>query len=81
MASGSTHRAFTAIKKELDERFILSIQGRGLARNLLRDVVGRYVGNEPDSLFALEEIQKTAVLIDCCTIILFLYLSNAEIQE
>lgn len=35
---------------------------RRLARNLLRDVVGRYVGNEPDSLFALEEIQKTAPL-------------------
>ena len=33
------------------------------ARNLLRDVVGRYVGNEPDSLFALEEIQKTAALM------------------
>ena len=58
-------------KKELDERFVLIYTGqRRLARNLLRDVVGRYVGNEPDSLFALEEIQKTAVLIDCCTIIL-----------
>lgn len=34
-----------------------------LARNLLRDVVGRYVGNEPESLFALEEIQKTAALM------------------
>ena len=31
---------------------------RSLARNLLRDVVGRYVGNEPDSLFALEEIRR-----------------------
>ena len=58
-------------KKELDERFVLIYTGqRRLARNLLRDVVGRYVGNELDSLFALEEIQKTAVLIDCCTIIL-----------
>ena len=63
------HREQT--KKELDERFVLIYTGqRRLARNLLRDVVGRYVGNEPDSLFALEEIQKTAVLIDCCTIIL-----------
>ena len=58
-------------KKDLDERFVLIYTGqRRLARNLLRDVVGRYVVNEPDSLFALEEIQKTAVLIDCCTIIL-----------
>lgn len=51
-------------KKELDERFVLIYTGqRRLARNLLRDVVGRYVGNEPDSLFALEEIQKTAALM------------------
>ena len=26
-------------------------------------LIGRYVGNEPDSLFALEEIQKTAALM------------------
>ncbi len=51
-------------KKELDERFILIYTGqRRLARNLLRDVVGRYVGNEPDSLFALNEIQKIAALM------------------
>nr|WP_295255891.1 L-fucokinase [uncultured Blautia sp.] len=51
-------------KSELDERFVLIYTGqRRLARNLLRDVVGRYVGNEPDSLFALEEIQKTAALM------------------
>ena len=51
-------------KKELEERFVLIYTGqRRLARNLLRDVVGRYVGNEPDSLFALEEIQKTAALM------------------
>lgn len=36
---------------------------RRLARNLLRDVVGRYIGNEPDALFALSEIQKVAALI------------------
>ena len=54
----------TQTKKELDERFVLIYTGqRRLARNLLRDVVGRYVGNEPDSLFALEEIQKTAALM------------------
>ena len=53
-----------AAKKELDDRFVLIYTGqRRLARNLLRDVVGRYVGNEPDSLFALEEIQKTAALM------------------
>lgn len=51
-------------KKELNERFVLIYTGqRRLARNLLRDVVGRYVGNEPDSLFALNEIQKTAALM------------------
>ena len=53
-----------AAKKELDERFVLIYTGqRRLARNLLRDVIGRYVGNEPDSLYALEEIQKTAALM------------------
>lgn len=51
-------------KRELDDRFVLIYTGqRRLARNLLRDVVGRYVGNEPDSLFALEEIQRTAALM------------------
>lgn len=51
-------------KRELDERFVLIYTGqRRLARNLLRDVIGRYVGNEPESLFALEEIQKTAALM------------------
>lgn len=51
-------------KKELDERFCLIYTGqRRLARNLLRDVVGRYVGNEPDSLFALNEIQRVAALM------------------
>ena len=51
-------------RKELDERFCLIYTGqRRLARNLLRDVIGRYAGNEPDSVFALEEIQKVAVLM------------------
>lgn len=51
-------------KKELNERFVLIYTGqRRLARNLLRDVVGRYVGNEPDSIFALNEIQKVAALM------------------
>ena len=51
-------------KVELDERFALIYTGqRRLARNLLRDVIGRYVGNEPDSLFALNEIQRVAALM------------------
>lgn len=51
-------------KSELNDRFALIYTGqRRLARNLLRDVIGRYVGNEPDSLFALNEIQKVAVLM------------------
>ncbi|MBQ2968282.1 MAG: bifunctional fucokinase/L-fucose-1-P-guanylyltransferase [Clostridia bacterium] len=51
-------------KKELNERFALIYTGqRRLARNLLRDVVGRYVGNQPDSLYALNEIQRVAVLM------------------
>lgn len=49
---------------ELNERFCLIYTGqRRLARNLLRDVVGRYIGNEPDSLFALNEIQRVAALM------------------
>ncbi len=51
-------------KKELSDRFVLIYTGqRRLARNLLRDVVGRYVGNNPDSLYALNEIQKVAALM------------------
>ena len=51
-------------KIELNERFCLIYTGqRRLARNLLRDVVGRYVGNEPDSLYAMNEIQKVAALM------------------
>lgn len=51
-------------KQELDARFCLIYTGqRRLARNLLRDVIGRYVGNEPDSLFALNEIQRVAALM------------------
>ena len=51
-------------RQELKERFALIYTGqRRLARNLLRDVVGRYVGNEPDSLFALNEIQRVAALM------------------
>ncbi len=50
--------------KELNERFALIYTGqRRLARNILRDVVGRYVGNEPDSLYAINEVQKVAALM------------------
>ena len=50
--------------KELNERYVLIYTGqRRLARNLLRDVVGRYVGSEPDSIYALNEIQKVAALM------------------
>lgn len=50
--------------RELNERFVLIYTGqRRLARNLLRDVVGRYIGNEPDSIFALNEIQRVAALM------------------
>lgn len=50
--------------KELNERFCLIYTGqRRLARNLLRDVVGRYIGSEPDSLFVLNEIQRVAMLM------------------
>ena len=49
---------------ELKERFVLIYTGqRRLARNLLRDVVGRYIGNETDSLYALNEIQRSAALM------------------
>lgn len=51
-------------QKELSERFALIYTGqRRLARNLLRDVVGNYIGNEPDTVYALNEIQKVATLM------------------
>lgn len=53
-----------ATRRELSERFAVIYTGqRRLARNLLRDVVGRYVGNEPDSISAHKEIQRTAALM------------------
>ena len=49
---------------ELNDRFALIYTGqRRLARNLLREVVGRYIGNEPDAVFALNEIQRKAALM------------------
>ncbi len=50
--------------KELQERFALIYTGqRRLARNLLRDVVGNYIGANPKSLAALREMKPTAVLM------------------
>lgn len=51
-------------REELRERFALIYTGqRRLARNLLRDVVGNYIGNEPDTVSALNEIQRVAALM------------------
>ena len=53
-----------ATREELNRRFCLIYTGqRRLARNLLREVVGRYIGNEPEALYALNEIQRTAALM------------------
>lgn len=50
--------------QELDRRLVLIYTGqRRLARNLLRDVVGRYIGNEPENVYALNEIQRVAALM------------------
>lgn len=49
---------------ELKERFTLIYTGqRRLARNLLRDVVGRYIGSVPEAVDSLNEIQKVAMLM------------------
>lgn len=51
-----------AAMQELSERFAIIYTGqRRLARNLLRDVVGRYIGNVPDSVFAHNEIKNVAL--------------------
>lgn len=48
-------------EKELNNRFCLIYTGqRRLARNLLRDVVGRYIGNVKDSVSAHKKIQVVA---------------------
>ena len=50
--------------EELQERFVLIYTGqRRLARNLLREVVGGYIGSNPNSIEVLYEIQRTAVLM------------------
>lgn len=49
--------------RELNERFVCIWSGqRRLARNLLRSVVGRYIGNEPDAISALNQMPHVAAL-------------------
>ncbi len=51
-------------KAELEERFALIYTGqRRLARNLLREVVGNYIGNNPGSMAALEDIQRLVAVM------------------
>lgn len=51
-------------RKELQERFALIYTGqRRLARNLLRDVVGGYIGNRAESIEALNEMKRVAALM------------------
>ena len=53
-----------ATKAELQERFALIYTGqRRLARNLLRDVVGNYIGGKKESKEALEEMKHLAVMM------------------
>lgn len=52
------------VLEELNNRFVLIYTGqRRLARNLLRDVVGRYIGSNHDAVYALEKIQRIAALM------------------
>ena len=54
----------TETLQELKERFCLIYSGqRRLARNLLRDIVSRYVSGNPDTVEVLYEIQRIAVLM------------------
>ena len=49
---------------ELNRRFAIIYTGqRRLARNLLREVVGKYIGANKQTVEALYEIQRTAVLM------------------
>lgn len=50
--------------EELNSRFcIIYTAQRRLARNLLRDVVGKYICSDPDVLSVLYEVQRLAVLM------------------
>ncbi len=49
---------------ELQERFALIYTGqRRLARNLLRNVMGNYIGSRPESISALHDMQPLAILM------------------
>ncbi len=49
---------------ELNERYSVIYTGqRRLARNLLREVIGRYIASDPETVYALGEIQHLAVLM------------------
>lgn len=51
-------------KAELQKRFALIYTGqRRLARNLLRDVIGNYIGGRPNSVEALYEMKRVAALM------------------
>ena len=46
---------------ELEERFCLIYTGqRRLARNLLREIIGKYIGNDTETLHIMSEIQRLA---------------------
>ncbi|KAH0787522.1 bifunctional fucokinase/L-fucose-1-P-guanylyltransferase [Histomonas meleagridis] len=50
--------------QELNDRFCLIYTGqRRLARNLLRDIIGKYVGGDEEAVEVLYEIQRIAVLM------------------
>lgn len=56
-----------ATVNELENRMCLIYTGqRRLARNLLRDIIGKYIVSEPDILFGLKEIQNIAILMQFC---------------
>ena len=53
-----------AAKEELQKRFALIYTGqRRLARNLLRDVIGNYIGGRPESVEALYDMKRIAALM------------------
>lgn len=53
-----------SVMEELNQRFALIYTGqRRLARNLLRDVVGKYIGSNQQSVDALYKIQRVSALM------------------
>ena len=51
-------------REELNRRFAVIYTGqRRLARNLLREVVGNYIGGREESVQALEQMKQTALLM------------------